>query len=191
MKKTNYGKYQHYSALIFVLAILILSGCSKNNSSDAHTDVHENFKTVGVINFVGYPNTEAPQFRLTDQNGKELTDENMKSKVYIIQGYSFGCSSCAQEVASLNKVWEKYKGKGIEIISMDLFSEDMESAMETKKLYNGGDWHWTLDNDDVAVKFAMASLETTLIVDKDGIIRYKDEIISNADDLSKEIDKLI
>ena len=173
--------------LILAIVLIILSACAK---TQLQITVPDNIKS-NAMNFVEFPNVKAPDFKLIDQNGKELTTEKMKSKVYLIQGYSFGCSSCAQEVATLNKVWEKYKDKDVEIISMDLFSEDIKDALETKKLYHGGDWHWTLDKDNVAVKMGMTSLETTIIIDKDGIIRYKDEIISNSDDLSKEIDKLI
>ena len=37
----------------------------------------------------------------------------------------------------------------------------------------------------------MESLESTYIMDRDGIIKYKDEKISNADELSKEIETII
>ncbi|HLC61354.1 MAG TPA: TlpA disulfide reductase family protein [Candidatus Nanoarchaeia archaeon] len=174
--------------IILILLIVLLVGCTqKAEQVPKAVSNLEKFKMATIES----PNIPAPNFKLTDSNGNELTNENLNGKVYLLQGYTYGCTSCAEEVATLNKIYTKYNGKGVEIISMDIVSEDIETALETKKKYNGGDWHWALDNDDVAVKFKMKSLESTYIIDKDGVIRYKDEAISDADVLSKEIEKLI
>ena len=84
-----------------------------------------------------------------------------------------------------------FRSKGLEIISLDIASNDISGAIETKKQFNGGDWLWTVDLDNVAVKLEMRTLESTYIVDKEGIIRYKDETISDSNILSQEIEKLI
>lgn len=172
------------SSILFIMILTI--GCTANKTPKAVLNL-EKFKTATIE----APNISAPNFKLTDSNGNELTNENLKGKIYLLQGYAYGCTSCAREVATLNQIYTNYKDKGVEIISMDIVSEDLATALETKKIYNGGDWHWVLDDDNVAVKFEMKSLESTYIIDKDGIIRYKDEAISDADILSKEIEKLI
>src|SRR3989338_7725993 len=174
--------------IILILLIVLLVGCTqKAEQVPKAVSNLEKFKMATIE----APNIPAPNFKLTDSNGKELTNENLKGKVYILQGYTYGCTSCAEEIATLNKIYTKYKDKGVEIISMDIVSEDIEIALETKKKYNGGDWHWALDSDNVAVKLEMKSLESTYIIDKEGIIRYKDETLSDANILSKEIEKLI
>jgi len=170
-----------------ILLIFLVIGCTTNNQTPKAVLNLEKFRTATIE----APNIPAPNFKLTDSNGNELTNENLKGKIFILQGYTYGCTSCAEEIAALNKIYIKYKDNGVEIISMDIVSEDIETALETKKKYNGSDWHWVLDNDNVAVKFEMKTLESTYIVDKDGIIRYKDESISDANILSKEIEKLI
>ena len=108
-----------------------------------------------------------------------------------MQGFAPGCSSCAREIATLNKVYNKFHDKGLEIVSLDVASEDISGAIGTKKQFNGGDWHWTVDLDNVAVKFGIRTLESTYIIDKEGIIRYKDEVISDSDVLFQEIEKLM
>src|SRR3989338_1749053 len=173
--------------IILILLIVLLAGCTQTSEKPDALKNLEKFKMATIE----APNIPAPNFKLTDSNGKELTNENLKGKVYILQGYTYGCTSCAEEIATLNKIYTKYKDKGVEIISMDIVSDDIEIALETKKKYNGGDWHWALDSDNVAVKLEMKSLESTYIIDKEGIIRYKDETLSDANILSKEIEKLI
>lgn len=173
--------------LSFIFVVLFTLSCAKAQETPQAVKNLEKFKFVTIE----HPNEPAPHFKLADDKGKTFTSDDLKGKVYILQGFAPGCSSCAREIATLNKVYDKFKDKGLEIISLDVASEKIDGAIETKKQFNGGDWHWTIDTDNVAVNFRIATLESTYIVDKEGIIRYKDESISNADILFQEIEKLI
>ena len=174
-----------------ILILVFLLGCNANNS--ANQEVPQALKNLEKFKLVTieHPNIAAPSFTLTDGKGNKFTNNDLNGKVYIVQGFAPGCSSCAREIATLNKVYNKYHDKGLEIISIDVASEDIKGALYTKKQFNGGDWYWTVDLDNVAVKFGIRTLESTYIVDKDGIIRYKDEIISDPNVLFQEIEKLI
>lgn len=175
-------------SIIFVVTILFLLGCS--TTTQQAPDPLKNLQkfTVGAPE---YPNKPAPSFTLTDDKGVTFTNNDLKGKVYMLQGFAPGCSSCAREIATLSKVYEKFHNKDFEIISLDVLSEDINGALDTKEQFNGGDWRWAVDLDNVAVKFGMRTLESTYIVDKDGLIRYKDEIISDANALAQEVEKLI
>ena len=178
--------------LFYLIIILVfLLGCNTNNS--ANQEASQALKNLQKFKFVTieHPNIAAPSFALTDEKGKNFTNDDLKGKVYIMQGFAPGCSSCAREIATLNKVYNKFHDRGLEIISLDVASDDIKGAIDTKKQFNGGDWHWTVDTDNVAVKFGLRTLESTYIIGKDGIIRYKDEIISDPNVLFQEIEKLI
>mgnify|MGYP001598508424 CR=1 FL=1 len=170
---------------IFII-VLFLLGCTQNEVPQAVKNL-EKFKTITVE----HPNMKAPSFELTDDKGSKLTSEGLKGKVYILQGFAPGCSSCAREIATLNVLYGRFKADGLEIISLDIASNDISGALDTKEQFNGGDWRWTVDTDDLAVKLGMRTLESTYIVDKEGIIRYKDESLSDANTIIKEIEKLI
>ena len=150
----------------FFVILIFLSGCSANSDAQVPQAVKnlEKFKLVTIE----HPNTKAPSFTLTDNKGNKFTSDSLKGKVYIVQGFAPGCSSCAREIATLNKVYEKFQSKGLEIISLDIASNDIRGSLETKKQFNGGDWRWTVDLDNVAIKFEMRTLESTYIIDKDG-----------------------
>lgn len=174
--------------LIFLIVSLVflLSCTAKSQEVPQAVKNLEKFKFVTIEN----PNKPSPSFTLTDDKGNQLTSNGLKGKVYILQGFAPGCSSCAREIATLSKVYSKFKDK-VEIISLDIASEDLSGALDTKEQFNGGDWIWTIDTDNVAIKFEMRTLESTYLIDKEGIIRYKDESISDIDILSEEIEKLI
>ena len=169
-----------------MLILLFSSGCSAANKQDTI----KNLQKFTLIT-IEHPNIAAPSFTLTDDKERKFTSSDLKGKVYILQGFAPGCSSCAKEIATLNKVYSKFHDKGLEIISLDVASDDISGAISTKKQFNGDDWRWAVDLDNVAVRFAIRTLESTYIVDKDGIIKYKDEIISDPNILSQEIEKLI
>src|SRR3989338_5089310 len=178
-----------FSLMAFI--IIVIAGCSQKTQEN--TQVNNEFDRLQKLSdmAVKHPNNEIPDFQLTDNKGFNVTRASMKGKVYIIQGFAPGCSSCAKEIETLNKIYEKFRGKEFDIISLDVASETIEGAVETKNQFNGGDWRWAIDTDNVALKLKMESLESTYIMDRDGIIKYKDEKISNADELSKEIETII
>ena len=173
--------------VIFIIIAVFLSSCTTQQETPQAVKNLQKFKFVTIE----HPNTQAPSFTLTDNKGNKFTSESLKGKVYIIQGFAPGCSSCAREIATLNKVYSQFKDKGVEIISLDIASEDLSGALDAKKQFNGGDWHWAVDTDNVAIKLQMRTLESTYLVDKEGIMRYKDESITDLDALLKEIEKLI
>lgn len=168
--------------------MVFLSACnSKSDELPAAVRNLEKFKFATI----DHPNITAPSFTLTDNKNNKISNEVLKGKMYIVQGFAPGCSSCAQEIATLNKIYNKYHSKGLEIISLDVASSDISGALETKEKFNGGDWHWAIDTDEVAVKFKIATLESTYLVDQQGVIRYKDESLTDFDAISKEIEKLV
>ena len=173
--------------LVLTIFIVFLSACaSKSDEAPAAVKNLERLKFATIE----HPNIAAPSFTLTDDKNNKISNEALKGKMYIVQGFAPGCSSCAQEIATLSRLYDKYHSKGLEVISLDVASSDISGALETKKKFNGGDWHWAIDTDDVAIKFKIATLESTYLVDQQGVIRYKDESLSDFDVISKEIEKL-
>src|SRR3989338_1516730 len=174
--------------IFFVIIVLFLLGCTIQNSEvPVAVKNLEKFKTITIEQ----PNIKAPSFGLIDDNGSKLDNEELNGKVYVIQGFAPGCSSCAREIATLSTVYDMFKDKGLEIISLDIASNDISGALDTKEQFNGGDWRWAVDTDNLAIKLGMRTLESTYIVDKEGMIRYKDESLSDASILIKEIEKLV
>lgn len=172
-----------------IFVIIFLVGCKPekiNSSSDPLQNIRRS-----LLATIERPNTPVPEFTLKDINGNVIKNTDLKNKPYIIQGFTFGCASCAKEVATLNKVYNEYKDKGLEIISVDISGEDNEGVMETKERFNGGDWIWALDTDNVGVKFGMKSLESTYLINKNGNIIYVDHILTDPEILSEEIKKII
>ena len=190
MKISNKSKDMH-CRLIFTLSlvvILLLIGCAKpkNNNTDPLTNIKKS-----LFASIERPNIPVPEFKITDINGKVITNEEFKNIAYIVQGFTYGCSSCEHEVKTLNEIYSQYKDKGLEIITIDINGESNENVRDTKEKYNGGDWIWAYDTDNIGVKFGMKSLESTYLINKEGIIVYADSILTEPDVLAEEVKKVI
>lgn len=48
-----------------------------------------------------------------------------------------------------------------------------------------------LDTDNIASKYHLVKLETTYIINKDGVVAYKDEQFTSYDDYKRELDKIL
>ena len=66
---------------------------------------------------VGQP---APAFELEDldQPGQKLTLASFKGKYVLVDFWATWCGWCVKELPSTHKVYEAYKGKGLEILSL-------------------------------------------------------------------------
>ena len=88
--------------MFFIVIILFLLGCTKTQEVPQAVKNLEKFKFVTIEN----PNIPAPSFTLTNDKGRTFTSNDLKGKIYILQGFAPGCSSCAREIATLNKVYD-------------------------------------------------------------------------------------
>ncbi len=72
------------------------------------------------------PGYDKLAFSLPDENGDtiSLTDERFQDKPLIVQITGSWCPNCMDETRFLVEVYEKYKSKGLEIISIDFEAID-------------------------------------------------------------------
>lgn len=66
---------------------------------------------------IGQP---APDFTLQTPAGKSLSLSDLRGKVVLIDFWASWCGPCIKEIPNVKKIYEKYNGKGFEIISVSL-----------------------------------------------------------------------
>jgi peroxiredoxin len=120
---------------------------------------------------------EAPNFSAPNPDGKQLSLNEIKGKVTIIDFWASWCGPCRRENPNVVKVYEKYHDKGLEIISVSLDKpgqkEKWLKAIEDDKLT----WHHVSNlqyfQDPVAQQYNIQSIPATYILDADGKIVAK------------------
>lgn len=144
----------------------------------------------------GFPDQSfrpAPDFRLTDLEGKTLTLSDYQGKILLINFWATWCPPCRAEIPDFVEVYASKKSQGLEILGVSVDNLDPSSlknfvsrlkinypvALATEKIildYQPGEY-----------------IPTTIVLDKKGRIRHKhvgqldkETLLSIFDSLSQE-----
>lgn len=114
----------------------------------------------------------APSFTLSDKDGNSVSLNSFKGNYVLVDFWASWCGPCRQEHPDFLKIYNDYKGKGFEIvsISMDNKKENWLKAINEDKLA------WTQLSDlkakqsEVGIEYGINILPTNFLIDKEGKI---------------------
>ena len=83
-----------------------------------------------------FVNKLAPDFRVMDIRGEELTLEQYRGQVVLLDFWATWCPPCIAEIPNLKKTYERYKDQKFQIIgiSLDRSMEPLEAYIEKEEL---------------------------------------------------------
>jgi len=114
----------------------------------------------------------APDFRVTEINGRAISLASLKGKIVIVDFWATWCPPCRLEVPIFNELKKKYQGRNLEIVAVSLD----DSADEVRKFLRRTPLNYTVVHGDEAIisQFGeIAALPTTFFLDREGNIRKK------------------
>ena len=116
--------------------------------------------------------TAAPSFNLEDLNGSSVTLEQFKGKVVFLDFWGTWCAPCKEEMPELDKLYNKYRKEGFEVIGVSINGSRPDIEKFLQKVPVG--FHILIDDKDRAGDaYRVSSLPVGFIIGKDGIIRHK------------------
>lgn len=101
--------HQRHVVGVLAATFIILSLCTCSGQDDG----------------VRLTSTRAPDFTLQDINGKTVRLKDFRGKVVLLNFFATWCAPCVQELPDFIRLYEKFHGKGFEIVGIGL---DMEGA---------------------------------------------------------------
>jgi peroxiredoxin len=115
--------------------------------------------------------SQAPNFSLPLMNGGEVSLDDYKGKVVLLNIWATWCNPCRDEMPSMEQLYQNMKGKPFEILAVSIDtrgSKDVEPFV--KKL--GLTFPVLLDSDKkVNNMYQATGVPETFIIDKNGIVR--------------------
>ncbi len=132
----------------------------------------------------------AQDFSLQTTGGETITLSQFKGKVVILQAMASWCPSCKLQASQIKPVYEKYTDDGLIVISLDIQPE-RSSLLDLKdfKTNFGGNWYFGFYPEFIN-QYGIRSLDSTIIIDKDGKIAYRDDTITTTEHLEKIVKQL-
>ena len=118
---------------------------------------------------------EAPEIALMEPNGGDLKLSDLRGQVILIDFWGSWCGPCRRENPNVKKVYDKYHGKGFEILGVSL---DKDKAAWLEAI--GQDqlnWRHVSDlkywQSEVVATYKITGIPMTVLVDKEGKIIAK------------------
>ena len=117
---------------------------------------------------------KAASFTLLTLDGKEIElDSFAKDKVTLLVFGATWCPSCRHEIPLLKEFYTELKDKGLNVLSIDI----QESAKKVKSLVDKKKINYPVVLDskaDVARLYKVIGIPLNIVLDKNGVIVYKD-----------------
>ncbi|MDQ7082775.1 MAG: TlpA disulfide reductase family protein [Aquificota bacterium] len=111
---------------------------------------------------------EAPDFRLKDLSGKEVSLSDFRGKVVLVNFWATWCPPCKEEIPIFQRVYKKYRDKGFEILAISSDSSP-DPVKKFVKEYGLG-FIVLYDDGSVAQKYGIQGLPTSFLINREGKI---------------------
>lgn len=118
--------------------------------------------------------SQLPNFALKDFKGRSVSSAELREKVVLIDFWATWCQPCKKEMPGYQKLADQYAAKGLRVIGFkaDIMRDQVDPRLFVQKL--GIRYPIVVGTKEVREQFGgIEGLPTTLIYDRDGILRTK------------------
>lgn len=127
--------------------------------------------TISVKGLVPISNRPAPDFELSDIDGKPIDLKDKRGKVILLNFWASWCPPCVKEIPSMNRLAQSFEADQFEIVSVN-FKETPETIQAFLNQVQV-DFPVLIDLDGrVSARYEIFSFPSSFILDANGQMRY-------------------
>ncbi len=115
-----------------------------------------------------------PEFAVKDLRGRNVSSASLRGKVVLIDFWGTWCQPCKKEMPGYQKLLDRYGPQGFAVIGLKVnVMPDTEPPLRFARRL-GVRYPLVGATDDLTQKFGgIEGLPTTLLYDRDGVLRWK------------------
>ena len=118
------------------------------------------------------PGNAAPEFTVTDIDGKKLALSDYKGKVVLLDFWATWCTPCRAEIPHFVEMQQKYGPQGFQVVGISM-DDDAEPVKEFYRQFNMN-YPVAVGDDKLAQSFGgVLGLPVNFIIDREGRIHAK------------------
>jgi peroxiredoxin len=119
------------------------------------------------------PGFKVPSFTLPDINGKEVSLSDQRGKVVLVNVWATWCPPCRREMPSMQRLYEKFKGKNFEILAVSIDSEGREAVEPFMRKMNLTFPALLDPGETIRSLYGITGVPESFIIDQQGILVEK------------------
>jgi thiol-disulfide isomerase/thioredoxin len=135
---------------------------------------------------------ELPLLNLSLVDGGSLDTGSLRGNVTLINFWATWCVPCKAEIPIFNRFEQGYKSRGLAIVGISL---DEEGAAKVKPFLKQNPMNYTVAIGDQRVSASFnvddSSLPVTLLIDKQGRVRFRHVGIAKSEEFERELNQLL
>jgi peroxiredoxin len=117
--------------------------------------------------------TPAPDFTITDLQGKPLSLAAYKGKVLVLNFWATWCPPCRREIPDFIEAYREFRGQGLEIIGVSVDETTAEALLDWTKR-TGINYPIALATQEIVRAYEPGDfIPATIVIDRSGRIRYR------------------
>ena len=152
--------------LLLGLMLLGLVACSRESASPSPP------KEATIL--AGEVGSRLPTFTMEDLKGHKISSADLHGKVVLIDFWATWCQPCKQEMPGYQKLLDRYGSQGFVVVGFkfDTMVDTEDPLIFAKKI--GVRYPLAVATDGLKKEFGgIEGLPTTMLFDRDGILRQK------------------
>jgi thiol-disulfide isomerase/thioredoxin len=142
------------------------AGCAQHPASSS--------TVAAAVVAPGEIGSQMPAFDLKDLRGKELSSNELRGKVVLIDFWATWCGPCKKEMPGYQKLQDEYGPRGFVVIGFkfDTMADTEDPVKFARRM--GVRYALAIAPDELKEKFGgIEGLPTTMLYDREGILRKK------------------
>lgn len=179
-----------------MLTTVSLFGCNRNASQTNNDMQNDNISTdqlstpASTSSDLNTDNKTAPNFSLTDVNGKAVSLAQFKGKVVIIDFWATWCPPCRRGIPDLISIQKEFKNK-VAIIGISLDTDTKAQVVPFMKSM-GINYHVVYGTNDVVSAYGnIEAIPTSFVIDQNGKIVAQHVGLTPKETYIEEINQLL